>query len=249
MSESHWGRPVRLPTAAPRSWSDYRCLRPSAPHVAALRPTNGRPIPTGRNLDRGRSEKLARLEAALFVADGPLTSRKLAQHALLADTKEANALIDELNAAFDADSSAFVVERVAAGFQLMTRPEFATWLDRLHSRTERMQLSGPAMEVLTIVAYRQPITRADIESIRGSQCADMLKQLMERKLVKVGGQEDTLGRPYLYDTTREFLAEFGLRNLSQLPDADAMRKPASGGVDEPGDTNDGESGAASDEEE
>jgi segregation and condensation protein B len=167
---------------------------------------------------------MARLEAALFVADGALATRKLAQLATLADHNEARLLIDELNAAYDRDGSAFRIERVATGYQLLTRPEFAPWLDRIHQRHVALKLSPPALETLTIIAYRQPLTRADIEAIRGVQCTEILKLLMERSLVRIAGEDDSLGRPYLYETTRKFLELFGLRNLDGLPLAGDLRE-------------------------
>jgi segregation and condensation protein B len=171
-----------------------------------------------------RTEKMARLEALLFVADGALSIRKMVQNATLADNAEARRLLDELNAFYDADGSPFRIERVATGYQLLTRPAYAPWLDKLHQRQNELKLSSPAMETLTIVAYQQPITRADIETIRGVQCAEMLKQLMERGLVRICGEEDSLGRPYLYDTTKKFLELFGLRSLDELPMASKLRK-------------------------
>lgn len=171
-----------------------------------------------------RTEKMARLEALLFVADGALSIRKIVQNATLADNAEAKRLLEELNAFYDADGSPFRIERVATGYQLLTRPAYAPWLDKLHQRQNELKLSSPAMETLTIVAYQQPITRADIEAIRGVQCAEMLKQLMERGLVKICGEEDSLGRPYLYDTTKKFLERFGLRSLEELPMASTLRR-------------------------
>jgi len=182
--------------------------------------------PGGRTRFR-RSPKLAKLEAALVVADGPLSARKLAVGAALLDSAEALRLIDELNVIYDASGSAFRVERAGAGFQLLTRPVFARWLDRVHQRQERLRLSAPALETLTVIAYRQPITRADIEAVRGVQAAEMLKQLMERGLAKIVGEEDTLGRPYLYGTTRLFLETYGLESLDDLPQADVLRRPHS----------------------
>lgn len=170
-----------------------------------------------------RSEKLSRLEAALFVADGPLSTRKLSQFALLADTTEVRELIDELNLAYEQDGSAFSVERVASGYQLLTHPRYANWLDQIHQRTAELKLSSPAMETLTIVAYRQPITRAAIEAVRGVQCSEIIKLLMERNLIRIGGEEDTLGRPYLYVTTKMFLELFGLRTLDDMPNAKTLR--------------------------
>ncbi|MEX0718795.1 MAG: SMC-Scp complex subunit ScpB [Planctomycetaceae bacterium] len=171
---------------------------------------------TSANEER-RTAKLARLEAVLFVADGPLAPRKLAQHALVADAAEVHRLIERLNAGYDRTGSAFRVEQVSTGWQLLTRPEFAPWLERLHQRKSELRLSPPALETLAIIAHRQPITRADIEAIRGVQSTEMLKQLMERGLVKIAGEDESLGRPYLYGTTRQFLELFGLQSLEDLP--------------------------------
>jgi segregation and condensation protein B len=172
-----------------------------------------------------RTAKMARLEAALLVADGALSTRKLAQFATLADAAETRTLIDRLNAAYDAGHTAFRIERVATGYQLLTRPHLVFWLDKLHHRQAALKLSSPALETLTIVAYHCPITRADVEAVRGVQCSEMLKQLMERGLVRICGEDDSLGRPYLYETTRKFLELFGLRNLDDLPMADRLRQP------------------------
>ena len=164
-----------------------------------------------------RSDKAARVEAVLLVAGGALSTRRIAQLATLTDATEAKTLIEQLNTAYEHSRCAFAIERVAAGYQLLSRPQFAYWLDSLHNRPATLKLSSPMMETLTIVAYQQPIVRADIEAIRGVQCSEILKQLMEQNLVKVGGEDDSLGRPYLYITTRRFLEVFGLRTLADLP--------------------------------
>jgi segregation and condensation protein B len=168
---------------------------------------------------------MARLEALLFVADEPLTLKRMVQFATLADTKEAETLLDRLNAAFDASHSAFRVERVATGFRLLTRREFVVWLDKLHQRQAALKLSPPMLETLAIVAYRQPLTRAEVEAIRGVQSAEMLKQLMERELVRIAGEDDSLGRPFLYETTRKFLELYGLQSLNDLPMSERLRRP------------------------
>lgn len=170
-----------------------------------------------------RSEKLARLEAALFVAKNALSSRKLVQLATLTNTDEVQQLVEQLNMAFDQTGSAFRIERVAAGFQMLTRPQFSKWLNKLHQRTSELKLSPPALETLTIVAYRQPTTRADVEAVRGVQCTEMLKQLMERGLVRICGEDDSLGRPYLYGTTSKFLEHYGLCSLKELPMSETLR--------------------------
>lgn len=170
-----------------------------------------------------RTAAEARVEAVLIVADGPLTPRRIAQHAMLPDAADAKRAIDRLNAAYDRDGTAFRVERVAAGYRLLTRPEVAPWLDRIHRRSDRLKLSPPALETLTIVAYRQRCTRADVEAVRGVQSAEMLKYLMDRGLVRIAGEDDSLGRPYLYETTKQFLELFGLRTLADLPRAAELR--------------------------
>ena len=142
---------------------------------------------------------------------------------MLPDAADAKRAIDWLNDAYDRDGTAFRIERIAAGYRLLTRPELAAWLDRLHRRKDRLKLSPPALETLTIVAYRQPCTRADVEAVRGVQSAEMLKYLIERSLIRIAGEDDSLGRPYLYETTRSFLETFGLRTLADLPRADELK--------------------------
>jgi segregation and condensation protein B len=171
-----------------------------------------------------RTPKMARVEAALLVSDAPLSVRRLMQLATLADVPETRKLIDQLNAAYDRDGTAFRIERVASGYRLLTRAHFAFWLGKVHHRQAELKLSPPALETLAIVAYRQPATRAEIESVRRVQCAEMLKQLMDRSLVRICGEDNSLGRPFLYGTTRQFLELFGLRDLDDLPNADTLRK-------------------------
>ena len=128
-----------------------------------------------------------------FLSQQPQTSRKLAQLAGLADGTKARTLVRTLNRRYDAEGSAFRVEEVAGGFQLMTRPKFAPWLRRLHSAPAEVRLSAPAMETLAVVAYRQPVLRAEIEAIRGVQSGEVLRQLIERDLVRIVGRSDELG--------------------------------------------------------
>jgi segregation and condensation protein B len=170
-----------------------------------------------------RGRKAARVEALLFVSDAALSARRLAQLAMLADSAQAAQIVEQLNAAYDRDRSAYRVERAANGYLLLTRPVFAHWLGRVHHRQADTKVSPSALETLTVVAYRQPITRAEIEAVRGVQCAEMLKQLLERGLVRIAGEDNSLGRPYLYETTRQFLEIFGLGSLDELPLADRLR--------------------------
>ena len=176
---------------------------------------NGKP-PLGGSAS-ARDERLAQVEAVLFLSSQPLGSRKLAQLADLADGTIARTLIRKLNRLYDAEGSAFRVEEVAGGFQLLTRVKFAPWLRRLHAAPVEIRLSGPAMETLAVVAYRQPVLRAEIESIRGVQSGEVLRQLIERDMVRIVGRSDELGRPFLYGTGKRFLQAFGLRHLDELP--------------------------------
>ncbi len=164
-----------------------------------------------------RSERLARSEAILFLAREPLSSRKLAQLADLTDGTKARTLVRELNKLYDSQGCAFRVVEVAGGFQLMSRPQFSPWLRRLRSVPLEVRLSGPALETLAVVAYRQPVLRAAVEAIRGVQCGEILRQLMERDLLKIVGRSEDLGRPFLYGTTKQFLRVFGLRAIDELP--------------------------------
>ena len=179
-----------------------------------------------------RTPRLARAEAALFVTDRPLSARKLAQHAALVDSDDAIQAVAELNAAYDSERSPFRIEHVATGYQMLTRPEFAPWLETVPARQTQLKLSPAAMETLAIVAYRQPLTRADVEAVRGVQSGEMLKVLMERELVKIVGEHDSLGRPYLYGTTRQFLELYGLHSLGELPNAEELAPPEPPAADE-----------------
>ena len=189
-----------------------------------------------------RSHRLARLEAALLISNSAASARKLAQLARLIDTSEVRQLIQILNDSYERERSAFRIESTAGGYQMMTRPQLAPWLDRLHQRQDQMKLTPPAMETLTIIAYQQPVTRADVEAIRGVQATDMIKQLIDRGLVRIGGEDDSLGRPFLYITTRQFLNMFGLQKLEDLPNYEGLkRKSASPTIPELASTDEDES--------
>src|SRR5262249_36022341 len=172
-----------------------------------------------------RDARLAQLEALLLAADEPLHPRKLATLTGLQDAGEARRLVRRLQALYDQDGTAVQVEELAGGFQLLTRPRYHPWLARLRRTGHDLRLSAAARETLAIVAYRQPIMRADVEAIRGVQCGEMLGQLMEKGLVRITGRHDSLGRPMLYGTTRKFLHVFGLKSLGDLPLAEQLRIP------------------------
>jgi segregation and condensation protein B len=160
---------------------------------------------------------LSLLEAALFLAKEPMPGRRLIQLAGLAERTKIKPLIRQLNEQYHRDQSAFFVTEVAEGFQLRTRPELAPWLARMLEVPAAVRLSNPAMETLTVIAYRQPVLRADVERIRGVQCGELIRQLLDQNLIKIVGRSDELGRPFLYGTTKKFLQVFGLANLDDLP--------------------------------
>lgn len=164
------------------------------------------------------------LEAVLLLAHEPLPSRKLSQYANLADGTEALTLIRHLNRLYDAEGRAFRVEQLAGGFLLLTRPALADWVRRLAGTPPEVRLSSPALETLAVVAYRQPVLRAEVEAIRGVACGEIIRQLMERDLVRIAGRSEELGRPFLYGTTNRFLQVFGLAHLDDLPSSEALRR-------------------------
>jgi len=168
--------------------------------------------------------RMRRLEAVFFLAREPLNTRKLSQHADLLDGTEARTLIRRLNQHFDQVGRAFRVEQVAGGFQLMTRRQFAGWLRRLGHVPNEIKLSNPALETLAVVAYRQPVMRVEIEAIRGVACGEILRQLLDRDLVRISGRSEELGRPFLYSTSKRFLMLFGLNSLEGLPRAEVFQK-------------------------
>jgi segregation and condensation protein B len=162
------------------------------------------------------------LEALLFAAEEPLSVRRLS--AMIEETSPAMIadLVRELNADYLRESRAFQVQEVAGGFRLVTRPEFAGWVKELRADNAAPRLSQAALETLSIIAYKQPVTRAELESIRGVAVEGVLKTLVEREQVRIVGREEGLGRPLLYGTTDHFLEYFGLPSLDALPRPDEL---------------------------
>jgi segregation and condensation protein B len=196
------------------------------PRAGRLRPRGDRAAFAPPPALESTSAKLARVEGILLMAREPIPSRKLAALADLADGTEARSLVRELARRLRRRGSALEPVEVAGGLQLLTRPQLADWLGRLHPPAGDARLSPPALETLAVTAYRQPITRSEIEAIRGVQCGEILRVLMERDFLRIVGRSDDLGRPFLYGTTRKFLQVFGLRRLEQLPTVDQIRNAA-----------------------
>lgn len=167
---------------------------------------------------------LAALEALLFSTRHPLTSQRLAE---LIDVPSAKALrqaVAELNRQYESGGRAFRIEQVAGGYQMLTLPVYGTLLNKLYQREVDAKLSRSALETLSIIAYKQPVLRADVEAIRGVASGETIRNLMEKHLVKIAGRAEIPGRPILYGTTKRFLEVFGLNSLKELPQQEAAPK-------------------------
>jgi segregation and condensation protein B len=161
-------------------------------------------------------DPIAALEAILFVAEDPISDGRLAEAIGIAKGRIPD-LVGALNARYDAGGHAVRVRSLAGGFAISTQSEFGAVLRRLYPEPRRPRLSAAALETLAIIAYRQPIVRAELDAIRGVHCGGVLSTLLERDLISVVGRADGVGRPLLYGTTRRFLELFGLPALSDLP--------------------------------
>ena len=156
-------------------------------------------------------------EALLFASETPVEADRIQEVLGLDSAGEAHELVRELVARLDARGSALQVIEVGGGYRLVTRPEVAPWLVKLARSRTRSRLSRSALETLAIVAYRQPVSRPDIDAVRGVNSEAVLDNLLDRRMVRIAGRKDSPGRPFLYETTRDFLVAFGLRDLADLP--------------------------------
>jgi segregation and condensation protein B len=177
------------------------------------------------------------IEALLFAAQKPLTARELAaaikgagaEDELIpnefakATEAQVAAALEQLKIEYVQQGRAFQLAEKAEGWQLVSDPAYAPWVRQLFPAAKPTRLTPPSLETLAIVAYRQPITRADIEAVRGVAVDGVLQNLMERGLVKIAGRAEVPGRPLLYETTQFFLEHFGLRDLDELPNAEELR--------------------------
>lgn len=162
-------------------------------------------------------EKLQLVEALIFAAPEPVASARLAEVVEGLSAPDADRAVAELNDIYERDGRAFHIVRAAGGYRFATRPAFGKWVRQLIAGVGRMRLSRAALETLSIIAYRQPVSRADIEGVRRVDVGGVLKLLLDRRLVRIAGRSKGAGRPLLYGTTTEFLKHFGLDSLSDLP--------------------------------
>ena len=161
------------------------------------------------------------VEAVLLTLEKPVTPGKLAEGLGIGvdqgGTKAIAVAIDALNEEYERTGRAFRIEKVAGGVRIITLPEFADDVAKVHQARQSQKLSRAALETLAVIAYRQPVTRASLEAIRGVACGEVLRTLVERRMVTITGRAEELGRPMLYGTTKQFLELFGLSSLKDLP--------------------------------
>jgi segregation and condensation protein B len=204
---------------------------PSLPAGDSTEPAEGTDGPVQDTEDDSPSSEgdspidLEMLEALLFSTHHPLTSARLADLMLLPKQGALRKAIKTLNEAYEASKRSFRIEQVAGGYQMLTLPEHGEALKRLHQKEIDSKLTKSAVETLAIIAYKQPILRADIEAIRGVACGETIRSLMEKHLVRIGGRAELPGRPILYGTTKRFLELFGLNSLKDLPQGEQLQPP------------------------
>jgi len=166
------------------------------------------------------------VEAVLFASDESLTEGRLAK-IVETSAKQVRQHIKNLNDKYQANNNAFRIEQIAGGYQMLTLSPYNHWLKKLLRIRSDTKLSPAAMETLAIIAYKQPVMRADIEAIRGVAVGEVIRSLSYKGLVKIVGRAEVLGRPMLYGTTKKFLEVFGLNTLKDLPKAQELKEPSS----------------------
>ncbi|MCD6080529.1 MAG: SMC-Scp complex subunit ScpB [Candidatus Omnitrophica bacterium 4484_49] len=172
---------------------------------------------------QGDKQKLKNIiEALLFVSDKPLSLEHI-REVVEVEKSEIKSLIEELRQEY-LSNHCFRLREVAGGYQMVTDPEYAQWLRKLFRGGRKEKLSRPALETLAIIAYKQPVTKPEIEHIRGVDADGVVRTLLERGLIRIAGRKNVLGRPILYATTKKFLEYFGLNSLNDLPPLDELVK-------------------------
>jgi len=166
------------------------------------------------------------LEALLFVSERPLSVKEIKEIVKedYADAANIENLLKELQAEYETINKPYEIKYVADGWTFATKSSFSPWIKKLLKEKSVLKLSPSALETLAMIAYKQPITRAEIDELRGVESAGVIDTLLERKLIKITGRKEALGRPLLYGTTQDFLKHFGLAHLSELPLIEDMPK-------------------------
>jgi len=188
--------------------------------------TESQDMPGAGARDAPSDDQIAAVEAVLFSTDAPLTPAKIVEAADLPGRRAVNRAVEVLNERYERNDAAFRIEAIAGGYRMQTLGRHHDVLSRLFKTRSETKLSRAAMETLAIVAYRQPVLRADIEAIRGVASGEVLRGLIEKQVVKMVGRAEVLGRPMLYGTTRRFMEIFGLKDLDDLPRVEEFREAA-----------------------
>ncbi|NQT89398.1 SMC-Scp complex subunit ScpB, partial [bacterium] len=163
------------------------------------------------------------IEALLFAADESLRTGRIREIVGEVDGNTVRRVTEELQKEYADAARGIQIEEVAGGFRMLSNPGHAEWVEQLRKREKSTKLSQAALETLAIIAYKQPIHRADIENIRGVGVDSIVRGLQERGLIRITGRAEVLGRPFLYGTTRRFLEVFGLKSLKDLPDVEELQ--------------------------
>lgn len=166
------------------------------------------------------------IETLLFITDHPLPAERIGELVGSKEIEPVSAAIAELRSEFETRGSALQLLEIAGGFQMASRPSYASFVRKLFADRLTMRLSSAAHETLSIIAYKQPLTRAEIEEIRGVEVIASLETLLEKRLIRVTGRKETVGRPLLYGTTQDFLRQFGLKGLEDLPSLESFAAQA-----------------------
>jgi len=172
----------------------------------------------------GRDEMRQAIYCLLFVSDRPLSVGRIAEALGEIDPEVVVNLLEELEEELGAGTQPFTLKEIAGGYQLVSRSEYAPFIRRLFAIKKSRRLSKAILETLAIIAYKQPVTRADVEAIRGVSVSHAFENLLEKRLIKVAGVAEVPGRPKLYRTTDEFLVHFGIKNLKELPSIEELRE-------------------------
>ena len=206
--------PAKAADATPAPRND--ASEPAKDAQSAPEEDSASSAPSGDLLETDDLKKI--IETLLFITDRPVKPGRIADVVETADARRVREIIRQLQEEYASQGRAVQIVELGGGFQMSTKPEYGRWVRRLYNEKMTTKLSNAALETLAIIAYKQPITRAEMESIRGVDVAGPLERLLERALVRVVGKKDTVGRPMVYGTTDEFLRMFGLNKISELPD-------------------------------
>jgi len=163
-----------------------------------------------------REEQKSLIEALLFISWEPLTISDLKKLTDLIES-DLSGILNSLADEYRKRNGGIQIVEIASGYQMVSNPAYSEWIKRLKTSTESSRLSIPALETLSVIAYKQPVIKADIEEIRGVSSDGTIKTLLERRLIKIMGRKEVPGKPFLYGTTKEFLHYFGIKDLSELP--------------------------------